>query len=181
MSSRARANAERFPGLITQTLVLPTESVDDYNRYVQSFADEWNPQGPTELHLVQTLIDTAWRLNRVVMLETNVLALTCHPESQVRSLAMLSMHSQRLTRQFERTLAQLRALQQSRKPQKTLKLPQPVLDGLVFSEVPIAATAAVGSPSISAPGNPFDGPSSHQQATPEPSCQPQTPYALKQA
>jgi hypothetical protein len=40
-------------------------------------------------------------------------------ESQSKALANLSMHSQRLSRQFERTLIQLRDLQKIRRAQET--------------------------------------------------------------
>jgi len=84
---------------------------------------------------VQALADTSWRLNRVAALEANLLTLAAarepNPldeapdqiqdamaivaalESQSKALSNLSMHSQRLSRQFERTVAQLRDLQKN--------------------------------------------------------------------
>jgi hypothetical protein len=89
---------------------------------------------------VQALADTSWRLNRVAALETNLLTLgvasQLNPfsdspqqiqdafsivaalESQSKALANLSMHSQRLSRQFERTVIQLRELQKIRRAQE---------------------------------------------------------------
>jgi len=54
---------------------MPTEDLAAYQLHVKSFTDEYHPQGATEAHLVQSLADTAWRLNRVAALETNVLTL----------------------------------------------------------------------------------------------------------
>ena len=71
-------------------------------------------------------------------------------ESQSKALANLSMHSQRLSRQFERTVTQLRDLQQTRRAQEKKALNDlldvlemheakgesynPSADGFVFSE-----------------------------------------------
>ena len=76
-------------------------------------------------------------------------------ESQAKSLASLSLHSQRLSRQFERTVAQLRDLQQTRRSQETKDLDNvlnimemykskgetylPSDDGFVFSQARINA------------------------------------------
>ena len=107
---------------------MPTEDLQIYQSHLKSFEDEYNPAGATEQHLVQALADTSWRLNRVAALETNLLSLaaTGDPlvdalgiaaslESQCKALANLSMHRQRLSRQFERTVIQLRDLQKTRR------------------------------------------------------------------
>jgi hypothetical protein len=120
-------------GLTGQIVVMPTEDLQAYQLHLKSFTDEYHPQGATEANLVQALADASWRLNRVAALETNVLMLgitrECDPiagalaiasalESQSKALANLSMHSQRLSRQFERTVIQLRELQKTRRAQE---------------------------------------------------------------
>jgi hypothetical protein len=120
-------------GLTGQIVVMPSEDLHAYQLHLKSFTDEYHPQGATEAHLVQALADASWRLNRVAALETNVLILgitqECDPiagalaiaaalESQSKALSNLSMHSQRLSRQFERTVAQLRELQKTRREQE---------------------------------------------------------------
>jgi len=130
----SRYNALRH-GLTSQMVVMPTEDLEVYHRHLKSFTDEYNPQGATETNLSQALADTAWRLNRIVSIEASLLNLAAvnqldvHPaaivaglESQAKSLASLSLHSQRLSRQFERTVAQLRDLQQIRRSQETKDL-----------------------------------------------------------
>jgi hypothetical protein len=131
-------------GLTGQIVVMPTEDLAAYQLHLESFTDEYNPKGATESHLVQALADTSWRLNRVAALETNLLTMgianahspiTDAPqqiqdafsivsalESQSKALANLSMHSQRLSRQFERTLIQLRDLQKIRRAQENSDL-----------------------------------------------------------
>ena len=143
---RSSLNALRH-GLTGQLIVMPTEDLDQYQRHLKSFTDEYDPQGATEAHLVQALADTAWRLNRVAALEANLLtfaaanqpdlfadapaqvqdamAIAVSLEGQSKALANLSLHSQRLSRQFEKTVTQLRELQQTRKSEE-----KPVLDNL---------------------------------------------------
>jgi hypothetical protein len=152
-------------GLTGQIVVMPSEDLQAYQLHLKSFTDEYHPQGATEANLVQALADASWRLNRVAALETNVLILgitqECDPiagalaiasalESQSKALANLSMHSQRLSRQFERTVIQLRDLQKTRRAQEKNDLNglldimemcesegetyNPSADGFVFSD-----------------------------------------------
>jgi len=164
-------------GLTSQIVVMPTEDLQAYQLHLTSFDDEYHPQGATESHLVQALADTAWRLNRVAALETNLLTLgmthaspfsdapqqvqdamsiVAALESQSKALANLSMHSQRLSRQFERTVIQLRELQKARRIKEESELDDlldiiemyeskgdtydPSDDGFVFSEDQINQT-----------------------------------------
>jgi hypothetical protein len=159
-------------GLTGQIVVMPTEDLAAYQLHLKSFTDEYHPEGATEANLVQALADTSWRLNRVAALETNLLTLgvasQLNPfsdspqqvqdafsivaalESQSKALANLSMHSQRLSRQFERTVALLRDLQKARRAKEEYDLDNfldvvemyedkgetydPSEDGFVFSE-----------------------------------------------
>jgi hypothetical protein len=162
-------------GLTGQIVVMPTEDLEAYQLHLNSFTGEYHPLGATEAHLVQALADTSWRLNRVAALETNLLMLglthassaifggsqevqdamsiVAALESQSKALANLSMHSQRLSRQFERTVMQLRELQKTRRAQEKQDLDDvldvkemiesaeetydPSADGFVFSEAQI--------------------------------------------
>jgi hypothetical protein len=168
---RSSLNALRH-GLTGQIVVMPTEDLQAYQLHLKSFTDELNPKGAIEANLVQALADTSWRLNRVAALETNLLTLgianaqspiTDAPnqvqdafsivaslESQSKALSNLSLHSQRLSRQFERTVAQLRELQKVRRIKEDSDLDDllditemyeekeetydPSEDGFVFSE-----------------------------------------------
>jgi hypothetical protein len=140
---KSSLNALRH-GLTGQIVVMPTEDLQAYQRHLESFTAEYNPQGPTEAHLVQALADTSWRLNRVAALETNVLtlglasasgpllsapqqiqdalAIAAALESQAKALSSLSMHSQRLSRQFERTIDKLQDLQKIRRDREAQEL-----------------------------------------------------------
>jgi len=113
---RSSQNALRH-GLTSRIVVMPSEDLDAYQSHLKSFTDEYQPQGATESHLVQILADTSWRQNRIVAIESNLLkfaTMVVMPENDTRNLANLSLHSQRLARQFERTVTQLRDLQKTR-------------------------------------------------------------------
>jgi hypothetical protein len=121
---RSSLNALRH-GLTGQLVVMPNEDREAYESHLRSFSAEYEPRGATEAHLVQSLADVSWRLNRVAALETNLLTLTFAPvalvdgvTAQSKALCNLSMHSQRLSRQFERTVAQLRDIQKARRAQE---------------------------------------------------------------
>src|ERR1035437_6926105 len=124
--TRSSLNALRH-GLTSQIVVMPNEDLEAYQSNLKSFTDEYSPKGATEAQLVQALADASWRLNRVAALEATLLTLAADPgqtagamallaaiESQSKALANLSLHSQRLSRQFEKTVAQLRDLQKTR-------------------------------------------------------------------
>ena len=133
---RSKLNALRH-GLTGQTVVLPTEDHSAYDRHAQSFLDEYQPKGATETQLVQSLIDTSWRLNRVSAVETNLFSLgitenenrvqASHPEAgaalamaltfreHTGAFAQIGVYCQRIARQFEQTLALLRQLQAERR------------------------------------------------------------------
>ncbi len=116
-------------GLTSRTAVLPTEDPAAFERHIQQFLAEYQPATPTETQLVHELANTAWRLNRIPLLEAQFLAraaaLPADPESNPsmtfdifdahRAIATLGLYSQRLSRQFQKTLTHLRDLQAERR------------------------------------------------------------------
>ena len=171
---RSRMNALRH-GLTGQTVVLPTEDHAAYQRHARSFLDEYQPQGATESQLVQLLIDTSWRMNRASAVETNLFSLGIaerenrpladHPQAEAalamalafrehhRAFAQIGIHGQRLARQFDRALEQLRKIQEERRGRELHQLSNaatilemhkedglpyhPADDGFVFSNADI--------------------------------------------
>jgi hypothetical protein len=65
----------------------------------------------------QELADTAWRLNRIPLLEAEIFSQSPDPQSLISQLATLGIHGQRLSRQFQRTLDALREIQAERRLQ----------------------------------------------------------------
>jgi len=151
---RSSLNAYRH-GLTGHTIILPVEDLAAYQTFTRKFIDDFNPRGIHEKQLVQSLADTAWRLNRVPALENNLIALgfaehenkivTEHPEihaalviiralrEQIQAFNSISMHGQRLTRQYDNIARQLSQVQTERRAREN----KPVSTrGFVFSKPP---------------------------------------------
>jgi hypothetical protein len=155
-------------GLTSRSPVLATEDPAAYQQHCRQFLDEYQPATPTGTQLTQELADTAWRLNRVPLLEAALLDRAANPPTDQaaidfdivdahRALATLGMHSQRLSRQFQKSLDQLREIQAERRLEQERDLKRaaallelhkhkgipydPVQDGFVFSKDEIEAYA----------------------------------------
>ena len=164
---RSSLNALRH-GLTGQTAVLPTEDPIAYQQHCRQFADEHQPATATETHLVQELADTSWRLKRIPVLEADLLSRALSPTPSPeppafdivdahRLLASLGLHATRLSRQFHKTLEQLREIQLDRheRQRRDLKdaaamlehhkhkgIPwEPADDGFVFSKEQVERAA----------------------------------------
>jgi len=116
---RSSLNAPRH-GLTAQTAVLPNEDPENYQRHIRQFLDEYQPATATETQLVHEIANTAWRLNRIPFLETELLSaglLSNATSSQtlIPQLATLGLHGSRLSRQFQKALEQLRDIQEERR------------------------------------------------------------------
>jgi hypothetical protein len=114
---RSSQNALRH-GLTARTAVLPSEDPDAYQRHIQQFLDEYAPATPTETQLVHEIANTAWRLNRIPLLEAALLSPNPNPQSPIPQLAQLStlgLHGSRLSRQFQKAIEQLRYIQEERR------------------------------------------------------------------
>jgi hypothetical protein len=138
---RSSRNAIRH-GLTARTAVLPSEDRAAFEQHCRQFFDEYQPATATETHLVQELADTSWRLRRIPLLEANLLGEATRPEHHanpqpiIQTLSTLGLHGARLSRQFEKTLAQLRAIQDQRRDLKTAATPKPQKNKVVPSEPP---------------------------------------------
>jgi hypothetical protein len=68
-------------GLTARTAVLPAEDPAAYQQHHRQFHDEYRPATPTETQLVHELADTSWRMNRIPLLEADVLSRAQSPAS----------------------------------------------------------------------------------------------------
>jgi hypothetical protein len=124
-------------GLTGRTIVLPTDDVAAYEKFVAVINHKFQPSDDYEKHLVQSIADTEWRLLRVPTLEAgyyalgrNELAHECPDEAnpQVRAamlealitrtykkdLQNLALQERRLRGQLEKHIAELKQLQDDR-------------------------------------------------------------------
>jgi hypothetical protein len=131
-------------GLTGQIVVMPSEDLSEYEAFTDRYHDEYKPSGPTETQLVQSLADDAWRLNRAVFLETNLISMIGHAKSHLvatdtgegqesmafalvlgehyKSLATLGLHQQRIARTSKQTLKLLRELQAERHEKERIEM-----------------------------------------------------------
>jgi hypothetical protein len=121
---RSSLNALRH-GLTAASAVLPSEDRTAFEDHRRRFFDEYQPATPTESQLVQELVDTSWRLNRIPLLEAALLDRAANPPTEQaaidfdivdahRLLANLGIQGQRLSRQFQKSLDTLRDIQADR-------------------------------------------------------------------
>jgi hypothetical protein len=121
---RSSLNALRH-GLTAASSVLPTENRAAFEDHSRGFFAEYKPANSTETQLVQELVDTSWRINRIPLLEAEVLDRAANPPSERariefdivdahRLLANLCIQGQRLSRQFQKALETLRDIQDVR-------------------------------------------------------------------
>ncbi|HTS49236.1 MAG TPA: hypothetical protein VMH05_14895 [Bryobacteraceae bacterium] len=157
--ARSSQNALKH-GLSSRTAVLPSEDQAAYQQHCRQFFDEYRPATPSETQLTQELADTAWRLNRVPALEADLLhraarAIEQDIDALHRTLSTLGLHGARLSRQFQKTLQQLREIQAERLARRAQDLKQaagilelhkhkslpydPAQDGFVFSKEEVEA------------------------------------------
>jgi hypothetical protein len=78
---RTEAGKQRSSQNALRTPVLASEDQAAYESHCRKFQSEYQPATATETQLVQELADTSWRLNRIPLLEADLLdrALRCSP------------------------------------------------------------------------------------------------------
>jgi hypothetical protein len=163
------------------TVVLPSDDAALYHAHIAAYQKEFQPVGPEECALVQSLADIRWRLNRIPGLEMAIYArgrsefaaLYSGQPEEIRAmidletflkyekqLRNLHLQESRLARRREKELAELRALQLQRKSAETEKAKAAAApsktaapaNGFEFSDPPAdPQTPAVTSPSTELP------------------------------
>jgi len=123
-------------GFTAASVVLPTESSEDFQALLDSYTHQFQPQSGVEMELVQTMAAARWRLRRVSTIETTLLnnEMTRHakdcrrelnnPDDLARlawvfqnladngqSLALLMRYEGALNRSYDRAFKQLLLLQ----------------------------------------------------------------------
>ena len=147
---KSSLNALRH-GLTSQFAVIPGEDHELYQIHLQAFLDEYDPQSVTELHLVRSLAELAWRIDRVASLEADLLRVPAEQEAiqdtvtlvkardiLMRALSNLSLHGHRLSRQFAKTRTELLEIQKQNKQENPagFVFPDPVADAPELPEIP---------------------------------------------
>jgi len=186
---RSSRNSLRH-GLTARTAVLPSEDRAAFDQHCRQFQNEYQPATATETHLVQELADTSWRLRRVPFLEANILSEAtgreqhANPLPTIQALANLGLHGARVSRQFHKTLDQLRKIQSARRDLKTAATlehvenkrfsPEPANNGFAFS-------TSDGAPRVSKGTESCTTTSAHTHAPHSASLPPDAPHPTTHA
>lgn len=92
--------------------------VEAYNQHLNSYRDQYRPEGPVEEFFLQALVNASWNQFRSSALQMQLLALPPSPElaSKVgRELLKLSAVDAREFKRFRRAVDELRKRQAARK------------------------------------------------------------------
>jgi hypothetical protein len=125
--SRTRLNGLRH-GLTGQTVLLPEDDREAYDKHCIDLLTELAPEGPLETQIAQSAADDYWRLNRIKAIEDNIFALGIEAYGgdsargmaqsfldNARQINLLSLYEGRLNRGVAKKLAELAELQRIRK------------------------------------------------------------------
>ncbi len=127
-------------GLAGSTVLLPTDDAAEYERLLASCRRAYDPVGEEELTLVQSMVDSRWRIKRAQALQTGIMYkgrlefanqfADQEPAARLtlievetylkyeKSLRNLQAQEARLHRRYEKDAAELKRVQQARKAEE---------------------------------------------------------------
>jgi hypothetical protein len=175
-------------GLTAKSVVLPTESAEQWQSLLDAYLDHFDPQTGVERDLVETMAAARWRLRRISTIETVALYTemvrreedidkefsTADSEDRLawvfqkladegKTLALLVRYEATLTRSYDRAFKQLLLLQSTRhRPQPNQPKPAPL-----GADAPASPGHRTGVPSGPASKRPFSPPATPSAPSPE--------------
>jgi hypothetical protein len=178
-------------GFTARSVVLPTESQEDFQSLLDSYVDQFDPQGGVEMDLIQTMAAARWRLRRICNIETTLLDKEMtrnakdirrefnNPDDAGRlawvfqkladngqSLALLMRYEGALNRSYDRAFKQLILLQSTRSrtpPNEPKPAPKPTVTPRIVNLIPAPPVPHTDSDSTSS----SPGPATPGKAEPE--------------
>jgi hypothetical protein len=146
--ARSRLNALRH-GLTGQTVVMPEEDMEVYNKFTNEIAGSFDTTNPVERQLAFCYASYLWRINRAAAIEQNMFTLGNMEEvaenlqlehAQVHNaiseaktfrnespeFSRLAMYTQRLVTQSEKVLEQLTSFQSRRRQTEEREMPEAI-------------------------------------------------------
>ena len=110
----------QFPIIPAEDLVLPGEDLAAFEQLRAGLHEQYAAQTPTELFLVEEVVQNTWRIRRFRIMETASLQ---SPAPEIRSLALIQRALAAAERACHRALAALTKLQNA-KQRPALKQPE---------------------------------------------------------
>jgi hypothetical protein len=136
--ARSSANSRQH-GLTARTLLLPGESVEDFQLLLADYVDQFHPATGVEMDLVEAMASARWRIRRLLAMETNLFDIEIVRRSKAiekeftgmdesarlgwvfqkladdgQSIALLIRYETSLNRSYDRAFKQLQVIQSSR-------------------------------------------------------------------
>ncbi|HXP83105.1 MAG TPA: hypothetical protein VN841_00205 [Bryobacteraceae bacterium] len=109
-------------GLNSKQVVLPGEDPEEFDRHRAAYLQIYRPQDHAEKHLVETIAAAAWRLKRMMQIETAMLS--DENADLFRTLGLIARYENQLNRTQDLAIKRLAALQENRPA--SLKAPAPI-------------------------------------------------------
>lgn len=132
-------------GLTGRTVLLPADDAELYAAHLESFRSRYSPLTDEETELVQSIVDTAWRLARIPNLEAGIYAIgrtklaeshANEKDAKLRSVLidadvylayerqLRNLHTQesRLRRHMDQDMAKLKEIQDKRKKERESRM-----------------------------------------------------------
>ena len=151
-------------GFTAKSVVLPTESSEAFQELLDSYIDQFHPQGGVEMDLIQAMAAARWRLQRMCSIETALLSTEIVRRNEdideefenMRdvdrlawvfqkladhgpTLALLMRYEGALNRSYDRAFKQLLLLQSPRRrpqPNEPKPHPAPAVTPRIISPIP---------------------------------------------
>jgi hypothetical protein len=146
-SGRARSSQNALKhGLTSENLLLPSENPGEFHALLSAYLHQLHPDGVVELDLVHEIVAAKWRLDRIALIETQLLAGAIAdaedrsddpftPSAALaagferlagrNSLTVLHRMESRLSRAYSRALRNLLQLQKLRQTPAQAVIPDP--------------------------------------------------------
>jgi hypothetical protein len=162
--------------LTGRTVLLPTDNLDEYKSLQTQFLNTYKPATEDERALVQHLLDTTWRIKRILSLEFAIFAkgsvefanefpdLDADARNQIilaetylkyeKSIRNLNTQEARLQRKLTKDLAELTRLQTERRQLEAISPAKKPEIGFVFSNSAAPTTQTTNPTTAPAPESP---------------------------
>lgn len=111
-------------GLTGAIALVPGESQEEYDQFIEDFLISYEPDTPVEHHLVREIAEDKWRIRRLRRLETVHLAEAIENcvEPDEKRLNLYSLYESRIERNIKNNEGQLHRLQTRRKQESKNEL-----------------------------------------------------------
>ncbi len=193
---RSAENSTRH-GMYARSIVLPSESQEDYDQLRDQYLAEFSPCGPAESHEVETLINAEWRIRRFRDMETEIIEVGMQSRrtreeghlisynyivelNRNTSIQSVYQFEPRLQRDFDRALRRLLDLQKKRRNEPRAVAPEPDQIPLIEQPAPVqpAQSAYAARPAAPATTSVPSDIGYHQNVGVEPCPPPEAPVCL---